>query len=86
MNTSIKLSNNKTKAILLGRIKRPIARLSLLFLSLKHVKWETLDWTKEFLLLKIPTDPRHCKRSTGISKRERPAAPLRRYKIYNKQY
>ena len=53
LNTNIKLSNNKTKAILLSRIKGPIARLlllllllSLLFLLLlllKYVKWETLD-------------------------------------------
>ena len=26
LNTNIKLNNNKTKAILLGKIKRPIAR------------------------------------------------------------
>ena len=39
LNTNIKLSNNKTKAILLDRIKRPIARLLLLLLlSLKYVK------------------------------------------------
>ena len=87
LNTNIKLSNNKTKAILLDRIKRPIARLLLLLLlSLEYVKWETLDWTKKFLLLKIPTDPRYCKRLTGISNRERLATLLSRYKIYNKQY
>ena len=39
LNTNIKLSNNKTKAILLDRIKRPIARLLLLLLlSLGYVK------------------------------------------------
>ena len=38
------------------------------------MKWETLDWTKKFLLLKIPTEPRYCKRLTGISKRERDLA------------
>ena len=35
------------------------------------MKWVTLDWTKKFLLLKIPTDPRYCKRLSSISKRER---------------
>ena len=39
LNTNIKLSNNKTKAILLDRIKRPIARLLLLLLlPLEYVK------------------------------------------------
>ena len=39
LNTNIKLSNDKTKALLLDRIKRPIARLLLLlFLSLEYVK------------------------------------------------
>ena len=32
LHTNIKLSNNKTKATLLSRIKRPIARLLLLLL------------------------------------------------------
>ena len=59
LNTNTKLSNNKTKAILWSRIKGPIARLLLLLLSLKYVKWETLNWAKEFLLLKIPTDSRY---------------------------
>ena len=87
LNTNIKLSNNKTTAILLDRIKRPIARLLLLLLlSLGYVKWETLAWTKKFLLLKILTDPRYCKRLTGISNRERLATLLSRYKICNKQY
>ena len=89
LNTNIKLSNNKTKAILLSRNKRPIVRLVLLLvvlLSLKYEKWENLDWTKKFLLLKIPTDPRYCERLTGISKRKRPGKLLSRYKIYNKQY
>ena len=37
LNTNIKLSNNKTKAILLSRNKRPIVRLVLLvLLSLKY--------------------------------------------------
>ena len=87
LNTNIKL-NNKTKAILLSRNKRPIVRLVLLLvlLSLKYEKWENLDWTKKFLLLKIPTDPRYCERLTGISKRKRPGKLLSRYKIYNKQY
>ena len=72
LNTNIKLSNNKTKAILLDRIKRPIARLLLLLLlSLEYVKWETLDWTNKFPLLNIPTDPWYCERLTGISKRDR---------------
>ena len=75
LNINIKLSNNKTKAILLNRIKRPIVRLLslllLLLLSLKYEKWEDLDWTKKFLLSKIPTDPWHFKRFTGISKRDR---------------
>ena len=88
LNTNIKLSNNKTKAILLSRSKRPIARLvlSLLLLSLKYEKWENLDWTKKSLLLKIPTDPRYCERLTSISKRERPSRLLSRCKIYNRQY
>ena len=82
LNTNIKLSNNKTKAILLDRIKRPIARLLLLLLlSLEYVKWETLDWTKKFMLLKILTDPQYCERSTGISKRERPHTLPNSYKI-----
>ena len=42
LNTNIKLSNNKTKAILLSRNKRPIVRLVLLLvvvlLSLKYEK------------------------------------------------
>ena len=39
LNSNIKLSNNKTKAIWLDRIKRPIARLLLLLLlSLEYVK------------------------------------------------
>ena len=57
LNTNIKLSNNKTKAILLSRNKRPIVRLALLLvvvlLSLKYEKWDNLDWTKKFLLLKF---------------------------------
>ena len=55
LNRNIKLSNNKTKAILLGRIKRPIARLLLLLLLL-------LSLLLLSLLLKIPTDPGYCKR------------------------
>ena len=89
MNTNIKLSNNKTKAILLSRNKRPIPRLVLLslpLLSLKYEKWENLDWTKKFILLEIPTDPRYCERLTGISEKERPGTLLSRYKIYNRQY
>ena len=86
LNTNTKLSNNKTKAILWSRIKGPIARLLLLLLSPKYVKWETLNWTKEFLLLKIPTDSRYYEGFTGISKRGRPGTLLSRYKIYNKQY
>ena len=89
LNTNIKLSNNKTKAILLRRNKRSIVRLILLLvvlLSLKYEKWENLDWTKKFLLLKIPTVPQYCERLTDISKRKRPGKLLRRYKIYNKQY
>ena len=35
----------------------------------KYVKWENLDWTGKFLLLKIPPEPRYCERLTGISKR-----------------
>ena len=67
LNTNIKLSNNKTRAILLSRNKRPIVRLVLLLvlLSRKYKKWENLDWTKKYLLLKIPTDPRYCERLTG---------------------
>ena len=39
LNSNIKLSNFKTKAILLDRVKRPIARLLLLLLlSLEYVK------------------------------------------------
>ena len=40
LNKNIKLSNNKTKAILLSRNKRPIVRLVLLLvlLSLKYEK------------------------------------------------
>ena len=40
LNTNIKLSNNKTKGILLNRNKRPIGRLVLLLLllSLKYDK------------------------------------------------
>ena len=74
---------------MLSRNKRPIVRLVLLvlvLLSLKYEKWENLDWTKKFLLLKISTDPRYCERLTSISKRKRPGTLLSRYKIYNKQY
>ena len=90
LNTTIKLSNNKTKAVFLSRNKRPVLRLVLLvvvLLSLKYdEKWDNLDWTKKFLLLKIPTDPRYCEGLTGISKRKRPGKLLSRYKISNKQY
>ena len=40
LNTNIKLSNNKTKAILLSKNKRPIARLVLLLLLLLSLKYE----------------------------------------------
>ena len=84
--TNIKVSNNKTKPILLSKIKEPIARwlllLLLLLLSLKYGEWETLDWTEKFLLLKIPTEPRYCERLTSISKRQSPGTLLSSYKIY----
>ena len=82
--TNIKVSNNKTKPILLSKIKEPIARWLLLLslLSLKYGEWETLDWTEKFLLLKIPTDPRYCERLTSISKRQSPGTLLSSYKIY----
>ena len=67
LKTNVKVSNNKTKPILLSRIKEPSVRF--LLLSLKFVKWETLDWTEKFLLWKIPTDPHYCQRLTSISKR-----------------
>ena len=40
LNTNIKLSNNKTKAILLSRNKRPIVRLVLLLVVLLSLKYE----------------------------------------------
>ena len=42
LKANIKVSNNKTKPILLSRIKDRMARL-LLLLSLKYVKEEILD-------------------------------------------
>ena len=81
----IKLSNDKTKPILLSRIKERIARLLLWWwLSLKYMKLETLDWTEKFLLLKIPTYLRYCERLTGTSKRKRPGTLVSSYKPYYK--
>ena len=34
------------------------------------MKWEILDWTNKFLLLKIPTERRYCERLAGISNRD----------------
>ena len=75
---NVKVSINKTKPILLSRIKDPIARF-LLLLSLKYEKWETSDWIEKFLLLKIPTDPQYCQRLSKITL-------LSNYKIYYKEY
>ena len=83
MKTNIKVSNGKTKSILLSRVKESIARVLLLLIFYYcyyyyhyyyyyyHLNmWNEKPWIeREISITESPTGTWYCERLTGTSKR-----------------